>query len=387
MPHHYRVLRLAFAALALASSAWAAGVPLSLSPQRAADAVYSYEDGDTRTRVVSPGYVNPNEYFTHLFASHVTGSEGALVTVGSFRGLHLAALAGFQEVVFLDFDAGLSIFNKLNLELIRAAHDRFDYLSYFATGALDEGLVAKARSGDLSLPEYLMKLGETQTPDLAARWGRVIGENRNDAFAPEVAREFTERLLRPAERPSAVFEYEDFYFNIRNSVRNFGQPFAEADLLPYTIAGSDRIFEYWKDLLARGKVRVVTGDLNSAADMRALAADLAARGTRVAAVDVSNSLTYAGNHALGANNLRLLPFSEHGRVLLTNASGMTSTMRYGNTPASIRADGWNYYVLEPDEIRTLGQALARETISYFLRRHTALNRCELPLTYKGFRGR
>jgi hypothetical protein len=387
MPRHYWVLRLAFAALALVSTAWAAGVPLSLSPERAAVAVYSYEDGDTRTRVVSPGYANPNEYFTHLFASHVSGGEGALVTVGSFRGLHLAALAGFQEVVFFDYDAGLSIFNKLNLELIRVAHDRFEYLSYFATGTLDRGFVAKARSGELPLPEYLLMLGDAQTPDLAARWGRVIGENHNDAFAPEVAREFTESLKRPAERPSAVFEYDDFYFSIRNPLRTFGQPFAEAELLPYTIAGSDRIFEYWKDLLARGKVRVVTGDLSSATDMKALAADLAARGTRVAAVDVSNSLTYAGNHAMAANNLRLLPFSKHGRVLLTYASGMTSTMRYGNTPASIRADGWDYYVLEPDEIRTLGKALTHETISYFLRRHAALNRCERPLTEKGFRGR
>ena len=81
-----------------------------------------------------PTYIAPNEHYNYLMESCLPKEGGAFISVGTFRALNVFSSGKLSHLVMLDIAAPTVAFNKINLEIIAKAEDRWQYLSLLFTG-------------------------------------------------------------------------------------------------------------------------------------------------------------------------------------------------------------------------------------------------------------
>ena len=92
-------------------------------------------------------------------------TPGALVSVGTFRGLDVASSGKISHLILLDYNRGIKLFNLVNLQLIRLSRNRCEYLSLLITGERSGSLYADDCSDKIPLRDFIKRLTEPLLKD------------------------------------------------------------------------------------------------------------------------------------------------------------------------------------------------------------------------------
>jgi hypothetical protein len=295
-------------------------------------------------------YVHPNEARGFLFDSALDG-KGALISVGSFRGLNNASSGNVRHLIQLDYNYGINLFNLVNAQLIAQSNNRFEYLSLLFTGELNGSLIRSAQEGKLTTYEYILKLVEPMAEDLA-RSGDTDIVARWRKRGVKLPTEEDWQFLR--SRPDSV-PLSKYLFSTK--MTNYLRRFETENAFPETIFGNDTRFNTIRNMIRDGRVTVLTGDIVGSKSFASLGTVLRRQNVSVAAVDVSNILDYFAqdpNNSPRASldrfesNLQALPLSKTSRVFATSTSQVSRFAGAG--------DEWAYFVVRPADVASLRAA-------------------------------
>jgi hypothetical protein len=296
------------------------------------------------------GYISSNEFdnqvqFTLLNKS-VQGTitkPQVVVSVGTFRAFNLAATLRRDYLICFDFAPGVSEFN-LTLSKVIHKYSRLQFLQILLN--LDSIPFLKKSAERAYFHEQITNFIQTKAilqtalddPDL--KW---LLSTLND---PAYQRRFYSALLessRTEERWLANFW------------------------------GSAKSYRHLQDMINEGRLLTLTGSLSGRKSLASLAKTLKQRQMVISELDISNALESIVNSesAQGIlafqSNLRLLPFDQDSRVLLTiNSHGV-----YFKNEKPL--GHWFYKVLTPEQLE---EALPQTTTA----RQLAQTVFELPTT-------
>ncbi len=266
-------------------------------------------------------YIAPNEYHNYLMEACLPKEGGALISVGTFRALNVFSSGKLSHLIMLDVAAPTVAFNKVNLQLIAKAEDRWQYLSLLLTGEGNPFLENRARKGEITFSEFVTKLYSPVRRDLVTSWEKNL----------EIP--FTDEMRTSLD--SVVRRY--FCADLISSF-----PMYEAGgTLEKSFLGNDERFNTLKRLISEDKVTVVTGNLAGEKTMSSLNRLFREKDVKVAAVDVSNVPDYLEPEQAKAAlaNIRALPMREDGRIFYT-----------GHRPPGQgfkTSPDWAYYTVPP----------------------------------------
>lgn len=99
-------------------------------------------------------FIRPNERSLSRMKWITAAAEpGVLLAIGTERGFFSAAINNqFTELLLIDMDPRAVLFNRLNIALLRLAHDRADYLHLRFEANFSE-ISSRARMSDLTITE------------------------------------------------------------------------------------------------------------------------------------------------------------------------------------------------------------------------------------------
>ncbi len=283
-------------------------------------------------------FINPNESRPHLWKPCLKSLTGTYIGVGSgLRALSNAALGDFEDIVQFDYDLGISAFNRINLELIKRAKTRHEYLSLLYTGAIQEDLIAQKPLDDQSFVAELVKRASQERfnskykklglnlPEFSAEYSKYI-DQRSKEINGFIA-------VSPSK---TMFDILEGKVHLPDRLRGLIHAFEDGEAWQSTILGDDALYQRIRQKVLDGKVTIVTGNLVGSEAMRTLGNALRKNGKRVGALDISNTMQLAANPQTRDGffrNLNDLPWSEDGRLLFTSEINVPSAK--GNLPYGV----------------------------------------------------
>ncbi len=265
-------------------------------------------------------YIAPNEHHNYLMEACLPKEGGALISVGTFRALNVFSSGKASHLVMLDIASPTVAFNKVNLQLIAAAEDRWRYLSLLFTGEGKPFLEKRARRGEVSYREFLRELKASGHDGIVAKWEKNVGVSLTEAMRAHLILQ-TERNYLQSNLDEAFRNYEAY------------------EVLDKAFIGNDERFNTLKRLIGEDKVTVVTGNIAGEKTMSSLNQLLREKDMKVAAVDVSNVPGYLDDETTkkALANIRALPMREDGRIFYTA----------GPPHFARRPHNWAYYSVPP----------------------------------------
>ncbi len=268
-------------------------------------------------------FLAPNEHYNYLWEACLPKEGGAFISVGTFRGLNVFSSGKLSHLVLLDADPTAVAFNKVNLQLIAKAEDRWQYLSYLFTGTDRPELQKEARAGKLTYDEYLERLRTFSAKEIRRGWTDGLGVQLTE------------------EERKAVADNNDSWLDkyMRWEMHGGLQDYAKLKIEDKTYFGNDERFSRLKRYIEEDKVTVVTGNVAGQKAMSSLNKLFREHDLKVAAVDVSNVPTYLTQEALKTmhDNIRALPLREDARMLYTG----------GLSYKSKEPLPWDYFAVPP----------------------------------------
>lgn len=271
------------------------------------------EDGqDTSGKWDAGMYIVPNEKFPDAWQPVLQGKRGAYVGVGTFRMLNTAAYNDFSHIFLMDIDSTTADFNRINLELVRHAPTRREYLSLL----------------------FARDLGSVNLSDLNNWDGMDYWKT-----LPVLNEEIWQKNL-----PSSLHESYQKYLDGKRVHKHFGdwERIAGKYSRKNWITTSDKIYAQLRKQVLENRFTVLNGDLSGSQTMKDLGEALRKKGIGITALDTSNALDYVlgrgGKSA--AENIRSLPFAPDGKILLTSEF----------LPGGSRKDNWDYQIRSPQEV-------------------------------------
>lgn len=272
-------------------------------------------------------YLAPNEHYNHYFEGCLPKEGGAYISVGTFRGMNVASSGKVSHLFLMDGDSSANLFNKINLQLIAKAKDRFEYLSFLFTGKANPDLEDKARKGEMKLDDFFGALASKSMDSVLEDWKTGLGVD----LTPQEWERFRSNISDPRKQfdgGDRLFSYASLASRLRYEFGNY----MNVDNGGNTIFGNDTRFSKFQDMVKQGKVTVLTGSITGEKTLKSLDETLRRSGLKVAAMDVSNIPDYLNAPGLkqkSLENIRALPFREGGRLHFTNGGPIT-------------VDGWAY---------------------------------------------
>jgi hypothetical protein len=240
-------------------------------------------------------YIKPNELQFFNFSKALRGKKGALISVGTFRTFQDAAMGDFSEVISIDLDQEIISHNKIQLDLIMRASDRFHWLELMSG---IPGLAEKVRKYDA---------GKLSTEKLKSY---ISKHDLRDPFV--------------------------------ESLMGF---LLDRGTYPETFFGSDKAFNKLKRLQAEGRFHFICASISGNKSMKKVADILRRNGTPVSVVDVSNAPEYLAesDHPKRdikgfLRNFKALPVDETSAVLFT-----------AKVTPNIIEKGWGYFQVGLEE--------------------------------------
>jgi hypothetical protein len=277
-------------------------------------------------------YVVPNELESRLFIPFLKGREGALISVGTFRTLNDAAFGAFTRVIMLDYDEGVTEFNRANLELIASSKDRIQYLERLYLRKAPAELLQSARAGQIDGEEFLRRL-----------W-RVPRLSESVLSVPQ--KTMARLIPIPVKRRGPT---EWLRTTLEHSIRHFAEsPFRWTN----SYFGNDEAFQRLKRMVAYDQITPVTGNVAGRKTIRALSKALRAEGITVSALDFSNALEYLAGGiwpekiAAVVRNIEALPMAEGAVILSTFGVAMAGEWKLGLLAPS---DNWLYFAVPAED--------------------------------------
>ena len=208
--------------------------------------------------------------------------DGTYVSVGTERGFIASSFSKkIKNLLLIDRDLSVTVFNKINVALLRAAFDRSNYLHLRLMASAEDW-----KNVGVTVSPY-------ETGELWQWWNRNVRQRRS----------------------FQIFHREAF---------NSSEPFAHANYLY-----SDRLFERLKQLADKNKIRILQADLGAPGLKTKINQSLPA-GSQIAVFDVSNSTqeVFLGH----AGTVQLLeeisPIVDDETVFLSTAQSTNSNWVY-----------------------------------------------------------
>jgi hypothetical protein len=295
----------------------------------------------TLTALASPGFMNgqfvvPNEIDFQAYSDLSKPQGGALVSVGTFRGLIAMGQIDFSLLVQMDLDPGVVAFNQFNRQLLKdpAVTDRFVYLTKLFDREKNEVLLQEARTQQISDAVFLERL-----------WQQPETSSANESAISQQV-----RLMMRTERKHEIgvtsSKNSELYADFQRIIKTIPGSWALGYL------GSDVTFQKIKQLAIDNRIVIFQGSLTESSSLQEIETILKERKTKLAMLDVSNVFDYVQDPAplrLFTEGLRRLPFSKTGSVVLTRSgAGFRSTLV--NKKVSPL---WTYYQISPGDFTTL----------------------------------
>lgn len=287
-------------------------------------------------------FLTPNEYFGHLFERCVD-PDGALISVGTFRGLSNASSGKFSHLVLLDYSKGIWLFNLIHLQLIRLSRDRYEYLSLLLTGQLNKDLIDRARKGDISFVQFAQTLSkEIPEQAISAHGGTGWIGTRWRALGVQLPSpadwEFVNRQKKGDGNSSIEYYLSKIVEDVVSQTEN-------SQTIGQTFYGDDKRFAALRKMVLERRVTVVQSDLGVAKGLKSAVNTLKNHDIPVSGIDVSNVPV-----DVWAKGLETLPKGAYRNIFMTVHSYATVTK---TTPTT---DGWSYYCLTPRQIDLVKKA-------------------------------
>ncbi len=298
-------------------------------------------------------FINPNEHENYVQLRCLDPNEpGVLASVGTFRGLNMAASGLFTAFFQYDFDVTTTAFNHLNRALILKAKNRFEYLSYLLTGKKQKQLFQSFREGKIGESAFVKELGQIANSTSSLDYYRNLRRLRLSlpSLSPDYATALTKRyqlvkksyhspLLFPKDILSYLYFREETFFEELGGIQKFfSQPWSKEAFF-----GNDELYDRLRRFIADGKLHVLVGDLLGDKMFRSLGQALRNSGQTVKALDVSNAQQWIVDTRPPEivrkyfDNVIQLPWAKNSRIFTTDE------------PVGHSQDwSWKYFVFSAD---------------------------------------
>ena len=293
-------------------------------------------------------YVNPNETNHHSLKPHLTGMPGVYIGLGTFRVLNTAVMSGFNDIVLMDYDLGTAGFNRLNLQLISTAKDRYEYLHTLFFGSRDSELLDAIRAGHITEREFIWRISRFPT---GGKRNARLKELRlplplfSSAYSNRIAswsevEGYVGKKLVPPQDIFDLFDQERFQVN--EWVYSAAAMQYSSAIWKDTYLGSEVHFRRLQKLIREEHVHVICGDLAGNSALMDLAAVLRNAKKFVGVFDTSNGPEWLESsddlerRARYFANLRRLPWSKSGLLLITGGFTQIQPEHWGQSLISHR---------------------------------------------------
>jgi len=354
--------------------------------------IYGSDIPSENTGPGSFAYVHANEQFGHLFESCLKDPEGAVISVGTFRGLNLVSGGKAKDLVLFDYDSHIKLFNLVNLQLILKARDRYEYMSLLLTGKLNEPLIFEAKRSKMSVKEFITKVAaplivNPQDPPkkwkwksegnlIPSAWAKLGIESPNKEDWETLNEKEDAKNLPESEKGSPLNSRLAYQLlnRIPDSLFNSDRLGTIGD----TLFGDDNRFSAVQKMIHEGHVSVVQGDLTKAGTMKAVNDALKAGGSPgISAIDVSNVPSYAAaamtNEGVAEGdawyrgmkeNWQKTTFTPNARIFFTNHNTLFRDAEPHHPPVAERPwlrdlEQWYYYSLAPKDLEQMDAVIER----------------------------
>lgn len=295
----------------------------------------------TSLALASPGFMNgqfvvPNEIDFQAYSDLSKPQEGALVSVGTFRGLIAMGQIDFSFLVQMDLDPGVVAFNQFNRQLLKdpTVTDRFAYFTQLFGRETNEALLQAARRHQISDAIFLERLW--QQPEASSA--------HESALFQKV------RLMMRTERKHEIgvtsSKNSELYADFQRIIKTIPGSWVRGYL------GNDVTFQKIKRLARDNRIVIFQGSLTESSSLDDINTILKERRSKLAMLDVSNVFDYVQDSTplrIFTKGLQRLPFSRTGSVVLTRSgAGFRSTVV--NKKISPL---WTYYQISPTDFAIL----------------------------------
>lgn len=243
-------------------------------------------------------YYHSNEWRHDLLEPSLRGLGGAFVGVGADQNFTMAALAGSELILVVDFDPRIPRLHQIYEVLVPASATPDELLARFDEGSAEatSEMLREALAGDPNAEAIV-----TQFQRHRSRWriylGRVRRLTRGGAQGPE----------------------------------------------PFGWLADHRMYSTVRNMFTNGRVIARAGDVTGETTLRSMGRTLSELGVPVNVLYLSNAEQFFPFSESFVNNIRSLP--------TTQRSVVVRTTRHSRLP-NARGDRWHYIVHDFDDYRT-----------------------------------
>lgn len=294
----------------------------------------------------SYGYLGSNETKQHLYEACLTDG-GAYVSVGT-GGINVASSGLVSHLFLMDYNRGIALFNKINLQLMARSRNRFEYLSRLLTGKVDPNFEKDAQT---QLASAVINLVERTGGEF--RRAQIDSELLDSwkKFGVNLSAEEWEAL----ESKKGDLSVHALSGAIRSNIPTQIQRHVSSSTLGQTIYGNDTRFETLRRMILDRRVTVLIGDLTGSKTMASIGETLNAPGVnlKLAAVNVSNVPgSLMENPSIGRPQIH---------KMLTNLEKLQVTRLFlTSIPPDQATNGFRFYTLKKKDFPLLATIAERE---------------------------
>lgn len=257
-------------------------------------------------------FITPNEGGTYLYKSELDEMVpgGALISVGTMRGMVLAGLGNFSHVLLMDFSEDETTFNRLHIQLIQAIGQlplspklqRYIYFSVLHGNNPSLKQLKKIKDKEQYQswhPGYFPTLFTSIfDPEVNAIYKTLEPASDIHQFLIRHGGFYSESFpdqLRPLMRSIIALNQQ----MISNRIHR--QPFLSNLFFRYHRELSRLSKYYWEndsdwnkiiELALMGRIQAISGSVFGSETLKSIGIELQKRGERVSVVDISNILHF-----------------------------------------------------------------------------------------------
>lgn len=245
-------------------------------------------------------YLVPNELYPEkLYEKNLSNGKlgGVVISVGTLRSFYTAGAQRASELDIVDYDENIQNFNRLHVEILKHASDRFEYLAEFFGTEADPALVNQVKAGKIGFDRYvyqtLFQPVNSSLPPYLEEFQTLLSHSRFDGGTSSLRQGFKKHFEAQAQRKQGTEAF--FWIN-------------------------DAVYSHLRNLALTDRINIIRGSWSGTTTLQSLAKSLRASNSEVRVVDLSNLMEWLHTRAIDSKteqplilfqkNIRALPLSE-----------------------------------------------------------------------------
>ena len=172
-------------------------------------------------------YLVPNElYPEQLYQKRLEEKKlgGIILSVGTLRSFYTAGAQRAGELDIIDYDENIQNFNRLHLEILKSAANKYEYLAAFFGTDSNPALIRQVKDGSISFKNYVTKILaqpiNQYLPPAQEAFQKILDENRDGRDTPSLRRSFKKHFETQVSRTGGTSEFywlnDEVYSHLRN---------------------------------------------------------------------------------------------------------------------------------------------------------------------------